>query len=174
MHAGWDRGRSRRRPNAGLDLPPKNEGLGKDLLKTDQGIKCLTAQEAARIAGENPNYVHVDLLHAIERKEFPSWTMKVQIMPFAEIEQAALNPANFVPGIGPSPDKMLLRRLFSHGDAHRYRLGVNHTQLQVNRSKAAEANNYEPNSFNDPGQTNDAQDAPVELHGATGSFRECR
>ena len=85
-----------------------------------------------------------------------------------------LKLANFVPGIGPSPDKMLLRRLFSHGDAHRYRLGVNHTQLQVNRSKAAEANNYEPNSFNDPGQTNDAQDAPVELHGATGSFRECR
>ena len=100
MHAGWDRGRSRRRPNAGLDLPPKNEGLGKDLLKTDQGIKCLTAQEAARIAGENPNYVHVDLLHAIERKEFPSWTMKVQIMPFAEIEQAALNwPTSFLESV---------------------------------------------------------------------------
>ena len=37
---------------------------------------------------------------------------------FAEIEQAAFDPANFVPGIGPSPDKMLQGRLFSHPDRH--------------------------------------------------------
>ncbi|MFX5611579.1 catalase, partial [Acinetobacter baumannii] len=44
---------------------------------------------------------------------------------FAEVEQAAFTPANVVPGIGFSPDKMLQGRLFSYGDAHRYRLGVN-------------------------------------------------
>src|SRR5690606_8078289 len=47
---------------------------------------------------------------------------------FAEVEQAAFNPANVVPGIGFSPDKMLQGRLFSYGDAQRYRLGVNHYQ----------------------------------------------
>jgi len=45
---------------------------------------------------------------------------------FAEVEQAAFNPAHFVPGIGPSPDKMLQGRLFSYGDTQRYRLGANH------------------------------------------------
>jgi catalase len=51
---------------------------------------------------------------------------------FAEVEQAAFNPANIVPGIGFSPDKMLQGRLFSYGDAQRYRLGVNHQQIPVN------------------------------------------
>ena len=195
--------------------------------KTDQGIRCLTAAEAARIAGENPDHHHLDLLQSIERGEYPSWTLKMQIMPaaeaatyrfnpfdltkvwpyqdyplidigklvlnrnpdnyFADVEQAAFNPANFVPGIGPSPDKMLQGRLFAYGDAHRYRLGVNHTQLPVNRPHAAEAanygrdglmrfdgnagraKNYEPNSFGGPVQTNEPLNAPLELHGYTGS-----
>lgn len=51
---------------------------------------------------------------------------------FAHVEQAAFNPANVVPGIGFSPDKMLQGRLFSYGDAQRYRLGVNHHQIPVN------------------------------------------
>jgi catalase len=51
---------------------------------------------------------------------------------FAEVEQAAFSPANVVPGIGYSPDKMLQARLFSYGDAHRYRLGANHHQIPVN------------------------------------------
>ncbi len=50
----------------------------------------------------------------------------------ADVEQSAFNPANVVPGIGFSPDKMLQGRLFSYGDAHRYRLGVNHHQIPVN------------------------------------------
>lgn len=50
----------------------------------------------------------------------------------AEVEQSAFNPANVVPGIGFSPDKMLQGRLFSYGDAQRYRLGVNHAQVPVN------------------------------------------
>ena len=51
---------------------------------------------------------------------------------FAEVEQAAFTPANVVPGIGFSPDKMLQGRLFSYGDTQRYRLGVNHHQIPVN------------------------------------------
>ncbi len=50
-----------------------------------------------------------------------------------EIEQAAFEPNNLVPGIGPSPDKMLLARLFAYADAHRARLGVNYKQIPVNR-----------------------------------------
>ena len=49
-----------------------------------------------------------------------------------EIEQLAFQPNNLVPGIGPSPDRMLLARLFSYADAHRYRLGVNYQQIPVN------------------------------------------
>jgi len=51
---------------------------------------------------------------------------------FAEVEQAAFEPANMVPGIGPSPDKMLLGRLFSYPDTHRYRIGTNYNQLPIN------------------------------------------
>jgi catalase len=50
----------------------------------------------------------------------------------AEIEQAAFEPSNLVPGIAASPDKMLLGRLFSYPDAHRYRIGANYKQLPVN------------------------------------------
>lgn len=51
---------------------------------------------------------------------------------FAEVEQAGFSPAHVVPGIGFSPDKMLQARLFSYGDALRYRLGVNFHQIPVN------------------------------------------
>jgi len=60
---------------------------------------------------------------------------------FAEIEQAAFEPSNMVSGIGPSPDKMLLGRLFSYPDTHRYRIGANYLQLPVNRPKV-EVNSY--------------------------------
>ena len=55
---------------------------------------------------------------------------------FAEVEQAAFEPANLVRGIGPSPDKMLLGRLFSYPDTHRYRIGTNYLQLPINQPKA--------------------------------------
>jgi catalase len=55
---------------------------------------------------------------------------------FAEVEQASFEPANLVPGIGPSPDKMLLGRLFSYPDTHRYRIGPNYLQLPINRPKS--------------------------------------
>jgi catalase len=51
---------------------------------------------------------------------------------FAEVEQAAFSPANIVPGIGFSPDRMLQARLFSYGDTQRYRLGVNFNHIPVN------------------------------------------
>ena len=54
---------------------------------------------------------------------------------FAEVEQAAFSPANVVPGIGFSPDKMLQARLFSYGDTQRYRLGVNFNHIPVNAPK---------------------------------------
>jgi len=56
---------------------------------------------------------------------------------FADVEQAAFSPANIVPGISFSPDRMLQGRLFSYGDAQRYRLGVNHHQIPVNSPKGA-------------------------------------
>jgi|GEM_PF-2669731 len=54
---------------------------------------------------------------------------------FAEVEQSAFSPANVVPGISHSPDKMLQFRIFSYADAHRYRLGVNYESLPVNRPR---------------------------------------
>jgi len=86
---------------------------------------------------------------------------------FTDVEQAAFSPANLVPGIAPSPDKMLQGRLFAYHDAHRYRLGANYQQLPVNRPKAKVMNyqrdgfmrlksdfegspNYYPNTFGGP------------------------
>jgi catalase len=53
-----------------------------------------------------------------------------------EMEQAAFEPNNLVPGIGLSPDRMLLARGFSYADAHRARLGVNYKQIPVNTPTA--------------------------------------
>jgi catalase len=88
---------------------------------------------------------------------------------FAEVEQAAFEPRNVVPGMGFSPDKMLQARLISYPDAHRYRLGGNYQSLPVNTPKCPFATynrdgtmalgdnggnspNYEPNSFGGPQQ----------------------
>lgn len=60
---------------------------------------------------------------------------------FNEVEQAAFSPANIVPGIGFSPDKMLQGRIFSYPDAHRYRIGTNYHLLPVNRARS-EVNTY--------------------------------
>ena len=66
---------------------------------------------------------------------------------FAEVEQSAFSPGNFVPGIGPSPDKMLQGRLFSYHDTHRHRLGVNYHLLPVNSAKACPMHNYQRDGF---------------------------
>lgn len=61
-----------------------------------------------------------------------------------DVEQAAFSPANVVPGISFSPDKMLQGRLFGYGDAQRYRLGVNHHQIPVNSPKGMKDGAYHP------------------------------
>lgn len=141
--------------------------------KTDQGIEFLTQEEANHLAGTDGDYHIRDLYESIERGDYPSWTLYMQIMPFkeaetyhfnsfdltkvwphadyplvkvgkltlnrnpadyhTEIEQAAFEPNNMVPGTGISPDKMLLARVFSYADAHRARLGVNYKQIPVNK-----------------------------------------
>jgi catalase len=143
--------------------------------KTNQGIEFFTQEEADRLVSSDPDHHTRDLFDSIKRGDYPSWTLKMQIMPFeeaktyrfnpfdltkvwphsdyplievgqmtldrnptdnhTEIEQVAFQPNNLVPGIGPSPDKMLLARLFSYADAHRARLGVNYQQIPVNAPK---------------------------------------
>jgi catalase len=56
---------------------------------------------------------------------------------FAEVEQAGFSPANLVPGIGLSPDKMLMGRVFSYHDTHLHRIGTNYEQLPINAPKSA-------------------------------------
>ncbi len=53
----------------------------------------------------------------------------------AEVEQVAFSPANIVPGLGFSPDKMLQGRLFAYHDAQLHRVGTNHQQLPINRPR---------------------------------------
>lgn len=66
---------------------------------------------------------------------------------FAHVEQAAFAPSNLIDGISFSPDKMLQGRLFSYSDAHRYRVGVNAHQLEVNRCCPFAVNNYQRDGF---------------------------
>ena len=66
---------------------------------------------------------------------------------FAEVEQVAFSPGNFVPDIGTSPDKMLQGRLFAYNDAHRYRLRANYLLLPVNQPKVIKAKNYQRDGF---------------------------
>jgi catalase len=102
---------------------------------------------------------------------------------FAEVEQSAFNPAHVVPGIGFSPDKMLQGRLFSYGDAQRYRLGVNHLQIPVNAPRCpynsyhrdgtmrVDGNygstlGYEPNSYGEWQEQPEFAEPPLSLEGA--------
>lgn len=191
-------------------------------VKTDQGIKSLTEDQAAKLAGESPDYHLADLFTAIDEGDYPTWTVYIQVMPeleaedyhlnpfdltkvwphgdyplievgklelnrnpenyFAEVEQAAFEPSNLVPGIGPSPDKMLQARLLSYADAHRYRLNVNYATIPVNRPHVP-ANTYhrdgfmrvdgnggaspvyDPNSFGGPVQDPSVQEPPLRLSG---------
>ncbi len=191
--------------------------------KTQQGIQNLGDAEAQELIGRDRESAQRDLYGAIERGDFPRWTMYVQVMPerdaggyhlnpfdltkvwphadyplievgtmelnrnpenfFADVEQAAFNPANIVPGIGFSPDRMLQGRLFSYGDAQRYRLGVNHLQIPVNAPQCpfhsyhrdgqmrvdgnhGGATSYEPNSRGEWREQRDFREPPLALDGA--------
>jgi len=106
---------------------------------------------------------------------------------FADVEQAAFNPANVVPGIGFSPDKMLQGRLFTYGDAQRYRLGVNHHLIPVNAPRCpfhsyhrdgamrVDGNHggtlgYEPNSYGEWQEQPDFAEPPLSVEGAAGHW----
>ncbi|KAK2715252.1 hypothetical protein QYM36_010037 [Artemia franciscana] len=60
--------------------------------KTDQGIKNLPVDLAETLSGKDPDYAQRDLYNSIERKEFPSWTLKIQIMTFEQAEKLSFNP----------------------------------------------------------------------------------
>lgn len=200
-------------------------------LKTQQGIRNLTDEEAQVIIAKDRESHQRDLYDSIERGDYPRWTMYLQIMPerdaakmpynpfdltkvwyhkdyplieagvlelnrnpdnyFADVEQAAFNPANIVPGIGFSPDKMLQGRLFSYGDAQRYRLGVNHHLIPVNAPRCpvnsfhrdglmrvdgnhGSALGYEPNSYGEWQEQPDFAEPALQLEGAADrwDFRE--
>ena len=132
---------------AGMD----RESHGRDLFESiERGdfprwtmyVQIMT-EEQAQNHYENP----FDITKIWRHAEFPLilvGTLELTRNPenfFAEVEQAAFAPAHVVPGIGFSPDKFLQGRLFSYGDAQRYRLGVNHHLIPVNRAKC-EVNEY--------------------------------
>src|ERR1700693_4572109 len=60
--------------------------------KTNQGIKCFTSEEAVVVGGQNQFHCHKDLYDAIERKDFPSWTLSVQAMPEADAATYRVDP----------------------------------------------------------------------------------
>lgn len=156
-------------------------------------IQVMTEDQA-----NNMPYNPFDLTKVWYKKDFP--LIEVGILElnrnpenyFQDVEQAAFNPSAIVPGIGFSPDKMLQGRLFSYGDAQRYRLGVNHHQIPVNSPKNAPANpshrdgqmrvdgnagstiGYQPNSFGEWQEQPEFKEPPLDLFGAASSwnFRE--
>ena len=108
---------------------------------------------------------------------------------YAEVEQAAFNPMNIVEGIGFSPDKMLQGRLFSYGDAQRYRLGVNHNLIPVNKPRCpfhayhrdgqmrtddnyGATTPYEPNSYGEWQDTPALKEPPLAVDGAVYNYDE--
>jgi catalase len=132
-------------------------------------IQVMTFEQAEKF-----KYNPFDLTKVWSQKEFPlipvgKFTLdRNPTNYFAEIEQIAFSPAHLVPGIEPSPDKMLQGRLFSYSDTHRHRLGTNYLQIPVNcpyrtvtknyqrdgpmcvDDNQAGAPNYFPNSFRGP------------------------
>ena len=191
--------------------------------RSQQGIKNLTDAEAEALIAKDRESHQRDLFDAIERGDFPKWTLAIQVMPekdaetvpyhpfdltkvwphkdyplidvgvieldrnpenyFAEVEQAAFNSANVVPGISFSPDKMLQGRLFSYGDAQRYRLGVNHGHIPVNAPRCpvhsyhrdgamrVDGNyggtlGYQPNSAGEWQEQPDFREPPLAIIGA--------
>jgi catalase len=155
----------------------------KDYPKWDMKIQIMEEEDAAK-CGFNP----FDLTKVWPHGDYPLidvGVMELNRNPdnyFAEVEQAAFNPTNIVPGVGFSPDKMLQGRLFSYGDAQRYRLGVNHNQIPVNQPRCpvhgyhrdgamrVDGNHgstigYEPNSYGEWQEQPDFSEPPLKLEG---------
>lgn len=147
-------------------------------------IQVMTEEEANQMP-----YNPFDLTKVWYQKDFPLIPVGVFELNrnpenyFQDVEQAAFNPTNIVPGIGFSPDRMLQGRLFSYGDAQRYRLGVNHYQIPVNKPRCpfqnyhkdglmrVDGNNgskitYEPNSYNEWRESPEYAEPALALSGA--------
>jgi catalase len=161
------------------------ESIGKgDFPRWKMFIQVMTEKEAATCP-----YNPFDLTKVWFHKDHPLIEVGVFELNrnpenyFADVEQAAFNPANIVPGIGFSPDKMLQGRLFSYGDAQRYRLGVNSEQIPVNAPHVpahsyhrdgqmrVDGNyggtlGYEPNSYGEWQEQPDFAEPPLALDGA--------
>ena len=155
-----------------------------DFPRWDMKIQIMSEEEAGSVPF-NP----FDLTKVWPHADFPLidvGVMELNKNPenyFADVEQSAFNPGNIVPGIGFSPDKMLQGRLFSYGDAQRYRLGVNHHMIPVNAPRCpfhsyhrdgamrVDGNQggtlgYEPNSFGEWREQPKFAEPPLELDGA--------
>lgn len=155
-----------------------------DFPKWTMSVQIMPEKDASKVA-----YNPFDLTKVWPHADYP--LIEVGVMElnknpenyFAEVEQAAFNPANVVPGISFSPDKMLQGRLFSYGDAQRYRLGVNHHLIPVNKARCpfhsyhrdgamrvddnhGSTLGYEPNSYGQWQQQPDFADPPLSLEGA--------
>ncbi len=146
-------------------------------------LQVMPEEDAAKVP-----YNPFDLTKVWPHKDYPLQEVGVMELNrnpenyFADVEQAAFNPANIVPGIGFSPDKMLQGRLFSYGDAQRYRLGVNHHLIPVNAPRCpvhsfhrdglmrVDGNfgstlGYEPNSYGEWQEQPDFDEPPLKLDG---------
>jgi catalase len=99
-------------------------------------------------------------------EEMKVGTMTLNRMPtnfFQETEQSAFSPANIVPGIEPSEDRLLQGRVFSYSDTQLYRLGANHTQLPINRPLVDVKNWNQDGSANAGKQTSDVNYQPSKI-----------
>lgn len=146
-------------------------------------IQVITEEQAQEF-----NFNPFDLTKVWPHADFPTidvGTFELNRNPdnyFADVEQAAFNPINIVPGVGFSPDKMLHGRLFSYGDAQRYRLGVNHHLIPVNKPRCpfhsyhrdgqmrVDGNHgstlgYEPNSYGEWQEQQDFSEPPLKIDG---------
>jgi catalase len=121
------------------------ESNGRDLFEAIEGGDFPRWTLSIQVMSEAQAHTHrhnpFDLTKVWPKADYPLievGVMELNRWPdnfFAEVEQAAFSPANVVPGIGFSPDKMLQGRLFSYGDTQRYRLGVNFNHIPVNAPK---------------------------------------
>ncbi len=156
----------------------------KDFPKWKIFIQVMPEKDASKTP-----YNPFDLTKVWPHKDYPlieAGIMELNRNPenyFAEVEQAAFNPANIVPGIGFSPDKMLQGRLFSYGDAQRYRLGVNHHLIPVNKARCPVTGfhrdgqmrvddnygatlGYEPNSYGEWQEQPEFKEPQLSIEGA--------
>jgi len=156
--------------------------------KSQQGIKNLSAKDAAEVQAKDFSHATRDMYEAVAKGDYPKWDLYIKVMKpsqlanfdynpldatkmwldvketkvgtmtlnrmpdnfFQETEQSAFSPANIVPGIEPSEDRLLQGRVFSYADTQLYRLGANHQQLPINRAQVA-VNNWNQDGANNHG-----------------------